>query len=177
MADAVSADEGIRWQVQPSWLGRVLVAWSTQGVCAILIADDDEAAWAELQTRFPAAQQLTPQTSIHPWVRAVLALIDAPTQVQAHDVSFPLDLGGTPFQQTVWTALRQIPPGQTVSYSELAQRLGQPRAVRAVAGACAANVLAVAIPCHRVVRRDGSLSGYRWGLSRKQALLAREATA
>lgn len=177
MTDTTSADEGIRWQVQPSWLGRVLVAWSTQGVCAILMADDDEAAWAELQARFPGAQQLTPQTTVHPWVSAALELIDAPMRAQAHGVSLPLDVGGTPFQRTVWTALRQIPPGQTVSYSELAQRLGQPRAVRAVAGACAANVLAVAIPCHRVVRRDGNLSGYRWGLSRKQALLAREATA
>ena len=175
MADTTSADERIRWQVQPSWLGRVLVAWSTQGVCAILMADDDEAALAELQARFPGAR-LTVEPSAHPWVSAALALIDAPMRHQAHQMSFPLDVGGTPFQQSVWTALRQIPPGQTVSYSELAQRLGQPRAVRAVAGACAANVLAVAIPCHRVVRRDGSLSGYRWGLSRKQDLLAREAS-
>lgn len=175
MADSIFADERIRWQAQPSWLGRVLVAWSTQGVCAILMADDDEAALAELQARFPGAR-LTAEPSAHPWVSAALALIDAPMRSQAHDVSLPLDVGGTPFQQSVWTALRQTPPGQTVSYSELAQRLGQPRAVRAVAGACAANVLAVAIPCHRVVRRDGSLSGYRWGLSRKQALLAREAS-
>lgn len=176
MTDSTSADERIRWQVQPSWLGQVLVAWSTQGVCAILMANDDEAALAELQARFPGAQRLSAETAIHPWVSAVLDLIDQPMRHQAHEMSFPLDVGGTPFQQSVWTALRQIPPGQTVSYSELAQRLGQPRAVRAVAGACAANVLAVAIPCHRVVRRDGSLSGYRWGLSRKQALLAREAS-
>ena len=177
MVDTASADQRIRWQVQPSWLGQVLVAWSTQGVCAILMADDDGAALAELQARFPNTQQLTPQTRPHPWVRTVLELIDPPMQPQAHDVSFPLDVGGTPFQQSVWAALRQIPPGQTLSYSELAQQIGQPRAVRAVAGACAANALAVAIPCHRVVRRDGGLSGYRWGLSRKQALLAREATA
>ena len=177
MAEIISADERIRWQVQSSWLGQVLVAWSTQGVCAILMADDDEAALAELQARFPGAERLKPQAGSHPWVSAVLALIDQPMRTQAHDVSFPLDVGGTPFQQAVWQALRQIPPGHTVSYSELAQRLGQPRAVRAVAGACAANVLAVAIPCHRVVRQDGSLSGYRWGLSRKQALLAREAAA
>lgn len=177
MVDTASADQRIRWQVQPSWLGQVLVAWSTQGVCAILMADDDGAALAELQARFPGAQRLTPQTGPHPWVRAVLELIDPPMQPQAHDVSFPLDVGGTPFQQSVWAALRQIPPGQTLSYSELAQQIGQPRAVRAVAGACAANALAMAIPCHRVVRRDGSLSGYRWGLPRKQALLAREAAA
>lgn len=177
MTDSTSADERIRWQVQPSWLGQVLVAWSTQGVCAILMADDDEAALAELQARFPGALRLTAEASVHPWVSAVLNLIDPSMQPQAHEVSFPLDVGGTPFQQSVWAALQQIQPGQTVSYSELAQRLGQPRAVRAVAGACAANVLAVAIPCHRVVRRDGKLSGYRWGLSRKQALLAREATA
>lgn len=176
MADTTAADERICWQVQPSWLGQVLVAWSIQGVCAILMADDDEAALAELQARFPGAQRLSAETAIHPWVSAVLDLIDQPMRHQAHEMSFPLDVGGTPFQQSVWTALRQIPPGQTVSYSELAQRLGQPRAVRAVAGACAANVLAVVIPCHRVVRRDGSLSGYRWGLSRKQALLAREAS-
>lgn len=177
MTDSTSADERIRWQVQPSWLGQVLVAWSTQGVCAILMADDDEAALAELQVRFPGALRLTAEASVHPWVSAVLNLIDPSMRPQAHEVSFPLDVGGTPFQQSVWAALQQIQPGQTVSYSELAQRLGQPRAVRAVAGACAANVLAVAIPCHRVVRRDGKLSGYRWGLSRKQALLAREATA
>lgn len=177
MVDVTSADDVLSWQIQPSWLGRVLVAWSTRGVCAILMADDDGAALAELQARFPGAQRLTPQTGPHPWVRAVLELIDPPMQPQAHDVSFPLDVGGTPFQQSVWAALRQIPPGQTLSYSELAQQIGQPRAVRAVAGACAANALAVAIPCHRVVRRDGGLSGYRWGLSRKQALLAREAAA
>lgn len=177
MTDSTSADERIRWQVQPSWLGQVLVAWSTQGVCAILMADDDEAALAELQALFPGALRLTAEASVHPWVSAVLNLIDPSMQPQAHEVSFPLDVDGTPFQQSVWAALRQIPPGHTVSYSELAQRLGQPRAVRAVAGACAANALAVAIPCHRVVRRDGKLSGYRWGLARKQALLAREATS
>lgn len=177
MARFTSADDALSWQVQPSWLGRVLVAWSTRGVCAILMADDDAAALAELQARFPGATRLTAETSAHPWVSAALGLIDPPVRPEAHDVSFPLDVGGTPFQQSVWAALRQIPPGRTVSYSELAQRLGQPRAVRAVAGACAANALAVAIPCHRVVRQDGSLSGYRWGLARKQALLARETSA
>jgi AraC family transcriptional regulator of adaptative response/methylated-DNA-[protein]-cysteine methyltransferase len=177
MTRFTAADNVLSWRVQPSWLGQVLVAWSTQGVRAILMADNDEAALAELQACFTGAQRLTQQVGPHPWVSAVLELIDQPMRHQAHDVSLPLDVGGTPFQQSVWAALRQIPPGQTVSYSELAQRLGQPRAVRAVASACAANALAVAIPCHRVVRRDGSPSGYRWGLVRKQALLAREAAA
>ncbi|MBP7132418.1 MAG: methylated-DNA--[protein]-cysteine S-methyltransferase [Aquabacterium sp.] len=174
MARCTAAVDALSWQIQPSWLGRVLVAWSPQGVRAILLADDDEAALAELRCCFSSVPTCAWQGSTHPWVKAVLDLIAHPNADQAHTVSLPLHLAGTPFQQSVWAALQQISPGRTVSYGELAQRLGHPRAVRAVAGACAANVLAVAIPCHRVVRRDGKSSGYRWGLWRKQALLQRE---
>lgn len=175
-----SSDDTLSWQIQPSWLGPVWVAWSPQGVRAIVLADNDEALLVELHADWHERCSPTPwgeaDAAAHPWVTAVLNLIEQPASPEAQSMSFPLDVRGTAFQKMVWTALRQIPPGQTVSYSELAQRLGQPRAVRAVAGACAANVLAVVIPCHRVVRRDGGLSGYRWGVSRKQALLQREAS-
>lgn len=164
----------LTWQIQPINMGRALVAWTPTGVRAVLMADDDDALLAELRGSFPGVP-LRHVEAAHPWVNDVIAQLDNATPRQAHDMSLPLDLGGTVFQQTVWAALRQIPPGRTVSYSELAHQVGRPRAVRAVASACAANVLAVLIPCHRVVRSDGSLSGYRWGLARKQALLAREA--
>lgn len=173
-------DEILSWQIQPSDVGWVWVAWSAQGVRAIVLADNEAALLAERQAHWHEPCSPAPwgdvDASAHPWVMAVLNLIAQPASEEAQNMSPPLDVRGTAFQKLVWAALRQIPPGQTVSYSELAQRLGQPRAVRAVAGACAANVLAVVIPCHRVVRRDGGLSGYRWGVSRKQALLQREAS-
>lgn len=159
---------------KPSWLGCVLVAWSEKGVCAILLADDEASAMAELARTFPSAQRVPPDAPPHPWVARVMALIDQVPQGPTHELGFPLDLRGTLFQQTVWMGLQRIAPGHTMSYSELAQSIGQAGAVRAVASACAANVVAVAIPCHRVVRRDGAASGYRWGVARKQALLQRE---
>lgn len=164
----------LHWQIGAVGLGRALVAWSAQGVCAVLLGDDDAAVLAELRQGFPD-RVLQHDETPHPWVSAVQAELEGMRAKQAHAMSLPLDMGGTAFQQAVWAALRQIPSGQTVTYSELAQQVGRPRAVRAVASACAANVLAVLIPCHRVVRCDGSPSGYRWGLARKQALLAREA--
>ena len=165
----------LHWQMGTMSLGRTLVAWSPQGVCAVLLGDDDAALLAELRQCFPD-RVMQRDEAPHPWFSAALAQLAGTPPAQAHAMSLPLEMGGTAFQQAVWTALRQIPPGQTVTYSELAQQVGRPRAVRAVASACAANVLAVLVPCHRVVRRDGSPSGYRWGLARKQALLAREAT-
>lgn len=164
----------LHWQVGDVGLGRALVAWSPHGVCAVLLGDDDAALLTELRQSFP--DRVGPHDEApHPWVSAVLAELAGTCAPQAHAMSVPLDVGGTAFQKAVWATLRLIPPGQTVTYSELAQQVGRPRAVRAVASACAANVLAVLIPCHRVVRRDGSPSGYRWGQARKQALLAREA--
>ena len=164
----------LHWQMVSVGLGRALVAWSTQGVCAVLLGDDDAAVLAELHQAFPD-RVLQHDERPHPWVGAAQAELEEVRPHQVHRMRLPLDVGGTAFQQAVWSALRQIPTGQTVTYSELAQQLGRPGAVRAVASACAANVLAVLIPCHRVVRRDGSPSGYRWGLARKQTLLAREA--
>jgi len=163
----------LHWQTAAVSLGGALVAWSPQGVCAVLLGDGDAALLAELRQCFPD-RVLQREDAPHPWASAVWGQLDGLPSQQTPVVSVPLDVEGTPFQQAVWAALRQIPSGQSVSYSELAQRVGRPRAVRAVASACAANVVAVLIPCHRVVRRDGSLSGYRWGLARKQALLARE---
>ncbi len=152
-------------------LGVVLVAWSTRGLRAILLGDDAGALADDLRQRFPGticrdadAQAATP-------LAQVTNLINSPRQ----PVNLLLDPVGTPFQQRVWQALQTIPPGQTASYTDIATRIGAPRAVRAVAAACAANALAVVIPCHRVCRRDGALSGYRWGVERKRALLAREA--
>ena len=151
-------------------LGRVLVAGTARGVCAIALGDDDVQLMTELAARFPKAKVLAPEPSFSEWVAQVVHFVDNP----ARGFSLPLDIRGTAFQRRVWEALREIPAGQTASYSELAGRLGQPRAVRAVAGACAANALAVAIPCHRVIAADGKLTGYRWGVARKQQLLDNE---
>lgn len=155
----------------PCSLGVVLVAWSAHGLRAILLGDDAGALTADLQQRFPETPCLTAAPEAATPLAQVIDLIEAPRQRPA----FLLDLRGTPFQQRVWQALQMIPPGQTASYTDIATRIGAPRAVRAVAAACAANALAVVIPCHRVRRRDGALSGYRWGVERKRALLAREA--
>ena len=163
----------IRFAVGECSLGAILVAQSTRGVCAILLGDDPDALLAELQQRFPAARLIGGDTAFETLVARVVGFVEAP----ALGLELPLDIRGTAFQQRVWQALRRIPPGETLSYAELARRIGAPRAVRAVAGACAANPLAVAIPCHRVVRRDGDLAGYRWGIERKRALLEREAPA
>ena len=165
------AGVAIRCAVGPCALGQVLVAAGARGICAILLGDDAAALVRELRERFPAAELGGDDPTFARLVARVVALVDAPGH--AHDL--PLDVRGTAFQRRVWQALRALPAGATTSYAALAARLGRPSAVRAVAGACAANTLAVAIPCHRVVRADGGLAGYRWGVARKRALLAREA--
>lgn len=165
--------EVIRFAIARSSLGAVLVAESDKGVCAISLGDDAEALTHEVQDRFPAARLTGDDPAFDARVAQVVAFVEAPRL----GLDLPLDIRGTAFQQRVWQALRALPPGQTLSYAELAQRLKAPRAVRAVAGACAANILAVAVPCHRIVRSDGGLSGYRWGVARKAALLAKERDA
>lgn len=167
---AGGADTDIRFAIAQCALGALLVAASPVGVCAIALGDDADALARALQDRFPHARLTGDDPDFAHTVAQVVGFVEAP-QI---GLALPLDIRGTAFQQRVWAALRAIPPGQTLSYSELAQRIGAPRAVRAVAGACAANTLAVAVPCHRVVRSDGSLSGYRWGVARKRALLDRE---
>jgi AraC family transcriptional regulator, regulatory protein of adaptative response / methylated-DNA-[protein]-cysteine methyltransferase len=163
--------EAIRFALGECSLGAILVAATEKGVCAIQFGDDPEALLRDLQDRFPKARLIGADAGFEQLVARVVGLVEAPAQ--EHDL--PLDVRGTAFQQRVWQALRAIPAGTTASYAEIAARIGRPKAVRAVAQACAANALAVAIPCHRVVRTDGSLSGYRWGVARKQALIAREA--
>ena len=162
--------ETIRFALAQCSLGAVLVAATERGVCAILMGDDPATLLDDLQARFPNAQLMGGETAFEATVAQAIALIESPHRRS----DLPLDIRGTAFQQKVWHALRAIPAGRTVSYSELAQRLGMPKAARAVAAACAANPLAVAVPCHRVVRRDGDAAGYRWGLARKLELLARE---
>lgn len=164
-------DALIHFAVAQCSLGAVLVAASPQGVCAISLGDDADALTRDLQDRFPQAELIGANADFERLVAQVIGLVEMP----ATSHSLPLDVRGTAFQQRVWQALRDIPPGQTLSYSQLAERIGSPTSVRAVARACASNALAVAIPCHRVVRLNGDLSGYRWGVARKQALLAREA--
>ncbi len=164
-------DARIEFAIGQCSLGAILVARSQRGVCAISLGDDPEVLLRELQDRFPRAELVGGDAGFERVVAQVVGLIEAPNI--GHDL--PLDVRGTAFQQRVWQALRQIPPGETASYAQIAQRIGAPKSVRAVAQACASNTLAVAIPCHRVVRSDGALSGYRWGVARKQALLAREA--
>lgn len=168
---AGGANEQIRFALGQSSLGAVLVASSTKGVAAILLGDDPDALLRALQDRFPKATLIGMDRDYEALVARVCALVETP---QA-GLDLPLDVRGTAFQRRVWQALQDIPPGTTASYSEIARRIGSPRATRAVAGACAANAIAVAIPCHRVVRNDGALSGYAWGVARKRSLLAREA--
>ena len=152
-------------------LGSILVARSPRGICAISLGDNPETLARELQDRFPQARLIGDDTRFASLVAQVVGLIEAP----GIGLDLPLDVRGTAFQHRVWEALREIPPGSTASYAEIAERIGAPKSVRAVAQACGANPLAVAIPCHRVVRQDGNLSGYRWGVQRKQVLLDREA--
>jgi AraC family transcriptional regulator of adaptative response/methylated-DNA-[protein]-cysteine methyltransferase len=164
-------DTQIRFAIGQCSLGAILVAASERGVCAILMGDDPNTLARELQDRFPRANLIGGDADFERLVAQVVGFVEAPQL----GLELPLDIRGTAFQQRVWQALRRIPVGETASYSEIARRIGAPKAVRAVAGACAANALAVAIPCHRVVRSDGGLSGYRWGVQRKRALLEREA--
>jgi len=161
----------IRFAVGECSLGSILVAATARGVCAILLGDDPQALVHELEHRFAKARLLGADAGFEALVAKVVGLVEDPRI----GVELPLDLRGTTFQQRVWQALRRIPAGSTTSYAELARRLGNPNATRAVAQACAANPVAVAIPCHRVVRTDGDVSGYRWGIERKRALLAKEA--
>ena len=152
-------------------LGSILVAASRRGLCAILIGDDRHGLLRELQARFTRYELIAGDGDLEAVIAHIIAFIEDPRIA----LDWPLDMQGTAFQQRVWQVLRQIPVGETASYSDIAERIGQPKSVRAVAGACAANNLAVAIPCHRVVRSDGGLSGYYWGVDRKRELLAREA--
>ncbi|MES2296494.1 MAG: bifunctional DNA-binding transcriptional regulator/O6-methylguanine-DNA methyltransferase Ada [Pseudomonadota bacterium] len=167
---AGGSGEVIRFAIGACSLGAVLVAATDKGICAILMGDDPQALARDLQDRFPRAELRGAEADFEQTVAQVLGLVEAPHL----GLDLPLDVRGTAFQQRVWQALREIPPGSTTSYAELAARVGSPAGARAVAGACAANAIAVAIPCHRVVRNDGALSGYRWGVERKQALLERE---
>jgi AraC family transcriptional regulator of adaptative response/methylated-DNA-[protein]-cysteine methyltransferase len=160
----------IRFAVGECSLGSILVAATDKGVCAILLGDDPDALVRDLQDRFPRAELTGGDREFEATVAKVLSFVEAP----ALGLELPLDVRGTAFQQRVWQALRAIPAGSTATYSEIAGRIGAPKSVRAVAQACAANAIAVAIPCHRVVRHDGGLSGYRWGVERKRALLDRE---
>jgi AraC family transcriptional regulator of adaptative response/methylated-DNA-[protein]-cysteine methyltransferase len=163
----------IRFALGECSLGSILVAMTDKGVCAIELGDDPEALLRELQDRFPKATLIGGDRGFEQQVAKVVGFIKAP----ARGLDLPLDIRGTAFQQRVWRALRAIPAGSTATYTQIAKRIGRPKAVRAVAQACAANAIAVAIPCHRVVRSDGSLSGYYWGVERKRALLARESAA
>lgn len=161
----------IRFAIGQCSLGAILVAQSERGICAILLGDDPDALAHDLQDRFPNANLIGGDAGFEKLVAQVVGFVEAP----ALGLALPLDIRGTAFQQRVWQALQEIPAGKTASYTDIANRIGSPTAVRAVAGACAANAIAVAIPCHRVVRNDGGLSGYRWGVERKRTLLAREA--
>ena len=162
--------ELIRCAIGQCSLGAILVAASTKGVCCITLGDDPEFLLADLENRFPKAELVGGDHDFEKLVATVVGFVEAP-QLGLH---LPLDVRGTVFQQRVWQALREIPVGSTASYAQVAAKIDSPHAVRAVAGACAANSIAVAIPCHRVVRHDGNLSGYRWGVERKRALLDRE---
>jgi AraC family transcriptional regulator of adaptative response/methylated-DNA-[protein]-cysteine methyltransferase len=167
------AGETIRFAIGQCSLGAILVARTDAGIVAIQLGDDPTQLLRDLQDRFAKAELVGGDSAFEAIVAKVVGLVEAP----ATGLDLPLDIRGTAFQQSVWRALTQIPAGATASYAEIAAAIGAPRAVRAVAGACAANALAVAIPCHRVVRSDGDLSGYRWGVERKRALLDREADA
>ena len=156
-----------------SSLGRLLVARTARGLCAVLPGEDDRALRVDLQNRFPSSPIARADTALAPLAAAVCARVDASSDV----IDVPLDLHGTPFQRSVWEALLAVPSGRTASYTELAEQIGRPGSVRAVAQACGANALAVVVPCHRAVRRDGGVSGYRWGIERKRALLEREGAA
>ncbi len=167
---AGGANNLIRFAVGQCSLGAILVAQSQRGVCAILLGDDPDTQVRDLQDQFPNAELVGADRDFEQLIAQVVGFIEAP----ALGLDLPLDLRGTAFQERVWQALRDIPVGSTASYAQIAQRIGAPTAFRAVAQACGANHLAVAIPCHRVVRSDGALSGYRWGVERKRTLLARE---
>ena len=164
-------DVAIQFAVKSTWLGYILVAGSSAGICAISLGDSAADLAAQLQSQFPQAQLIEGDRDFDAWIEAVINAIDTPTAA----VDLPLDIRGTAFQQRVWQELQSIPPGSTASYREIAEQIGNPKAVRAVARACASNQLAIVIPCHRVIGSDGSLRGFRSGINRKRALLEREA--
>ena len=163
--------ESIRYAIAANWLGLTLVAQSDRGLCAVLLGDDPDALVTDLQRRFARAVLLASDAEC---LQRIAPLMGSPDTVGVAK-ALPLDLRGTAFQQRVWHALLEIPAGRTASYTDIAQRIGSPRSVRAVAQACGANPVAVVVPCHRVVAKDGALTGYRWGVQRKHALLEREA--
>jgi len=163
--------EPIRCHVSSSSLGTMTVAATEKSICAILFGDGPATLTVTLENRFPGAMLINGDNEFNALANQVVRLINKPSG----SVEFPLDIRGTDFQHRVWQALRGIQPGKTTSYKEVAMQIGAPKAVRAIPRACAANPLAVAIPCHRVVRNDGSMSGYRWSTARKRALLDREA--
>ena len=169
---ADGANEEIRFAVGQTSLGAILVASSAKGVASILLGDDPDTLVRTLQDRFPAMCLIGADRDYEKLVARVVGFVETPRS----GLNLPLDIRGTAFQHRVWQALQEIPVGKKVTYAEVARRIGSPKAVRAVAGACAANNLAVAIPCHRVIRTDGSLSGYAWGVERKRLLLDREAS-
>lgn len=160
----------IRFAVGECSMGSILVAQSKRGICAIFLGDDPDSLLRELQDQFPKATLIGGDAKFEGLVAKVVGFVEAP----ALGLDLPLDIRGTVFQKRVWHALRKIPAGATASYAEIAKIIGSPNSARAVAQACAANPLAVAIPCHRVVRNDGALSGYRWGVKRKRALIKKE---
>jgi AraC family transcriptional regulator of adaptative response/methylated-DNA-[protein]-cysteine methyltransferase len=163
----------IRFAVGECSLGAILVAQSDRGICAIFLGDNPDSLARDLQDQFPKANLIGGDAGFERLVAKVIGFVEAP----ALGLDLPLDIRGTAFQRRVWQSLRKIAPGSTASYSDIAKRIGSPNSVRAVAHACGSNILAVAIPCHRVVRNDGALSGYRWGVERKRALIEKEAHA
>ncbi len=163
----MNKEEQLEYVFTPSSIGTLLVAQSAKGLCAILIGSRQAVLTAELKHRFPGANIRKGGDMLKRSAAKIAKLIDRPKSA----ADFPLDIRGTDFQKRVWAALRKIPPGKTASYSEIAKKIKAPKAVRAVAGACAANALSIVIPCHRVVRNDGALSGYYWGVGRKRKLL------
>ena len=170
---AGGTNTAIHFSVGECSLGSILVARSERGVCAIFLGDEPEALLHDLEDRFPQAELIGGDEAFETFVAKVVAFVEAPQT----GLDLPLDVRGTAFQQRVWRALQAIPAGKTVSYAEVAKRIGAPKAVRAVANACATNAIAVAIPCHRVVQKNGTISGYRWGIERKRKLLKREEAA
>lgn len=166
----IEPENTLQFTVGHCFLGNILVAQSNKGICAIFLGDDAEALITALQSRLPNFGIIELDNEVESVMDRVMAMVENPSQRS----DFTLDIQGTLFQQKVWQALQSIPTGQTTSYAAIAKQIGNPKAVRAVAAACAANKIAVVIPCHRVVRSDGGLSGYRWGIERKAALLKRE---
>jgi AraC family transcriptional regulator of adaptative response/methylated-DNA-[protein]-cysteine methyltransferase len=173
MFDAAGPERRVSFALRDSSLGLALIGASGQGLCALMLGDSRETLLQAARARFPAAEARAGGEDFESLASLALGLVEQPRRGWA----LPLDIEGTPFQRRVWQALREIPAGATASYAQIAERIGQPSAARAVAGACAANRIAVAIPCHRVLRGDGDISGYRWGVARKRELLAREAAA